>query len=309
MHGTGWGWARRLAGTGILAVVVWRLGPGPFVAGVRRIDAGTLLAAASITAVTTVCSAWRWRAVIGGLGVDLPMRTAIRAYYRSQFLNSALPGGVVGDVHRGIRHGLDQGDVGRSLRAVAYERAAGLVVLVLLGLGVLTVLNSPVHPWAGWALAVAAGLAVCGVVAARGPQGSGPSRWARALRTLRGDVREGLLSRGAWPVVLATSVVVAAGHATVFLIAAVATGADASPARLVPLAVLVLLAMAVPLNVGGWGPREGAAAWAFGAAGLGAGSGVAAATAYGVIAVGATLPGALVLAVEWIGRRRAVVET
>ncbi|MGJ3561879.1 hypothetical protein ACR6C2_41015 [Streptomyces sp. INA 01156] len=29
--------------------------------------------------------------------------------------------------------------------------------------------------------------------------------------------------------------------------------------------------MALPLNVGGWGPREGVAAWAFGAAGLGAG--------------------------------------
>jgi hypothetical protein len=53
--------------------------------------------------------------------------------------------------------------------------------------------------------------------------------------------------------------------------------------------------MAVPLNLGGWGPREGVAAWAFGAAGLGAGAGVATATVYGVLVIAACLPGAVVL--------------
>ena len=68
---------------------------------------------------------------------------------------------------------------------------------------------------------------------------------------------------------------VVAGHVATFLIAARTAGSTASPAQLVPLALLVLLAMAVPANVGGWGPREGVAAWAFGAAGLGAAAGVA----------------------------------
>jgi glycosyltransferase 2 family protein len=57
----------------------------------------------------------------------------------------------------------------------------------------------------------------------------------------------------------------------------------------------VLLAMVVPLHVGGWGPREGVAAWAFAAAGLGATQGVTTATAYGVMALVATTPGAIVL--------------
>ena len=71
--------------------------------------------------------------------------------------------------------------------------------------------------------------------------------------------------------------------------------------------------MTVPLNVGGWGPREGVAAWAFAAAGLGAASGVAAAAAYGVLGLVATLPGGVVLAADRILRarpgRRAVAET
>ena len=62
-------------------------------------------------------------------------------------------------------------------------------------------------------------------------------------------------------------------------------GRSAPPSQLLPLALLVLLAMAVPLNIGGWGPREGVAAWAFGAAGLGAAQGVATAVAYGVLAL------------------------
>ena len=133
----------------------------------------------------------------------------------------------------------------------------------------------------------------------------GPSRRARVVRAARADIREGLLHRRAWPVVTATSVVVAVGHGAVFLVAGWTTGANASPARLWPLAMLALLAMVVPLHVGGWGPREGVAAWAFAAAGLGAAQGVATTTAYGVMGLVATLPGALVLAGDRIRRSRA----
>ncbi|MGY5134763.1 hypothetical protein ACWGJW_20565, partial [Streptomyces nigrescens] len=78
-------------------------------------------------------------------------------------------------------------------------------------------------------------------------------------------------------------------------LAARVAGATAPTAELVPLVVLALLAMALPLNVGGWGPREGVAAWAFGAAGLGAAQGLTTAVIYGVLAFVASLPGAAVL--------------
>jgi hypothetical protein len=54
-----------------------------------------------------------------------PLGTAIAAYYRSQFLSGALPGGVLGDVHRGVRHGRDAGDLGRGLPAVLGSAAPG----------------------------------------------------------------------------------------------------------------------------------------------------------------------------------------
>ncbi len=223
-------------------------------------------------------------------------------YYRALFLNAALPGGVLGDVHRAVRHGRSAGDLGRGVRSVVLERAAGQLALALVGAVVLLTMPSPVRAEARHfaplaALAALGALAV--VVALR--MSRPPSRRGRVLRASLDEAREGLLSRRNWPGVAVSSVVVLAGHLATFVLAARVAGSDASVAVLLPLAVLALLAMSLPLNVGGWGPREGVTAWAFGAAGLGAGSGLAVAVVYGVLCLAASLPGALVL----VGRRWA----
>jgi uncharacterized membrane protein YbhN (UPF0104 family) len=82
-------------------VLIWHLGASPFLDGVRMVDGRALAAAAGLGALTTVCCAWRWKIVAGGLGVRLSLPAAVAAYYRSLFLNVTLPGGIVGDVHRG----------------------------------------------------------------------------------------------------------------------------------------------------------------------------------------------------------------
>src|ERR1700760_1496537 len=155
-------WGRVLGPAAVLAVVMpflaWRLGTGPFVEGLRSVNGTALAAATGIGVLTTLCCAWRWRTVARALDVELSLGTAVAAYYRSLFLNVALPGGVVGDVHRGFSHGRDAGDVGRGLRAVAWERLAGQVVQVLLTVVFLLALPSPVHaamPLVVLALAVA----------------------------------------------------------------------------------------------------------------------------------------------------------
>ena len=172
-------WAH-LAAAATLGVLVWRVGTGPFLDGLRAVDGRALAAASGLAVLTTVCCAWRWRTVAGGLGVDLPLRTAVAAYYRSLFLNVTLPGGVVGDVHRGISHGRESRDVGLGLRAVAWERSAGQAVQILLTIAVLLVLPSPVRgvaPLVAIALlGVAAGVALAfrAWPAAERPPGAAP---------------------------------------------------------------------------------------------------------------------------------------
>jgi glycosyltransferase 2 family protein len=305
-------WTRLAAAGAILAVLVWRLGTGPFLAGLDRVDARALTVAVLVTAVTTVCSAWRWRLVARGLGVDVPLRSAVAAYYRSQLLNTLLPGGVVGDVHRGVSHGRQVGDVGGGVRSVGWERAAGQVVQVALTVVVLLILPSPVQaasPVAAATLVVLAGTVALwlrlhprsGLV-----DGSGRSRVARTVRTVRSDLRHGLFARRSWPGVAAASAVVVVGHTAAFVVAARTAGVTAPLPRLLPLALLVLAAMSVPTSIGGWGPREGAAAAAFAAAGLGAATGVVTAVVYGVMVTVSVLPGLLVVAAAAHVRRPAV---
>jgi len=297
-----WAWARLLGVAVTLTVLVWRVGTGPFVDGIRTVDAQALGAAVLIGVVTTVCCAWRWRVVARGIGVELSLPTAIAAYYRSQFLNVTLPGGVVGDVHRGVSHGRDVDDVGRGLRAVGWERSAGQVIQIVLTVVVLLALPSPVHR-AMPVVAAAAVLAVACFVLAGRTRAEGESRWARIRRAVAGDIRDGLLARRAWPAIVVASAVAVVGYATCFVIAARTAGTTASVTKMLPLALLVLLAMVLP-NVAGWGPREGATAWLFGAAGLGAAQGVSTAVVFGVMTFVATLPGAVVLVVAWLRRPR-----
>ncbi|HEX8497151.1 MAG TPA: lysylphosphatidylglycerol synthase domain-containing protein, partial [Actinomycetales bacterium] len=102
-------------------------------------------------------------------------------------------------------------------------------------------------------------------------------------------------SRATWPALLLLSVVALTGYLTLFVVAARAAGSTATVRELLPLLVLGLLAMALPLNIGGWGPREGVTAVAFGTVGFGAAQGLTTAVVYGVLSLIACLPGAVVL--------------
>ncbi|MET7850716.1 lysylphosphatidylglycerol synthase transmembrane domain-containing protein [Streptomyces avermitilis] len=296
-----------VAGTVILGVLLWRLGTGVFLDGLRRIDAPTLLIGLGIGLLTTVFSAWRWCLVARGLGIRLPLGPAVADYYRALFLNAALPGGVVGDVHRAVRHGQSTGDLGRGVRAVIFERTAGQIALVAIGVPVLLTQPSPVLAQSRH-LAELLGLAALGslaiVAAIRMGRAPRPSRRGRALRAALTEARSALLDRRNWPGVLLSSCVVLAGHLAMFLVAARVAGSAASPAQLLPIALLALIAMGLPLNIGGWGPREGVTAWAFGAAGLGANTGLTVAVVYGVLSFVASLPGICVLVVRWYAALR-----
>ncbi|MBF5028936.1 flippase-like domain-containing protein [Micromonospora sp. ANENR4] len=300
---TGGAWLRPLLGLALLAALVASVGTGPFLAGLRLIDAPALAAALGIGVITTVCCAWRWSLVAGGLGVRLPIRAAVAHCYRAVFLNSTLPGGVLGDVHRAVRHGRDAGDVARGVRAVVWERTAGQVVQVVIAVALLAAFPSPVRRYLPALAAVLAVVALALVLAARAVPRSGASRFARAARTALTDVRSGVLGRRTWAGVVIASTVVFAGHLATFVVAARTAGADAPLSHLLPLTLLALLAMAVPLNVGGFGPREGVAAWAFASAGLTAAQGVATGTVYGALVLVASLPGAAVLLARRLPRR------
>jgi hypothetical protein len=137
----------------------------------------------------------------------------------------------------------------------------------------LPLLPGPLRPWA---LAVAVCVVALGVA-------------------FRSEIRAVPADPGLWGRVVLLSALAAGGHVVVFLVAARTAGVTVPMLEILPLALGVLLASAIPLNVAGWGPREGAAAWVFASAGLGAAAGLEVAVVYGVVSLVATFPGALAL--------------
>ena len=297
---------RRLLRLGIGAVLVVALavtvGAGPFLRGLAAVSPQAIVAAVLLTAAATAAAAWRWRTVAGALGLRLRWTDAVAGSYRSQFLNAVLPGGIIGDVHRAYDNGRRAGDAPLAARAVATEKIAGQVVqlglaaAVLLSLGLTSSLQGT-----AWIAGVgAAALALAIAVAALTRRGR------RAIGREVNMARRILAEPRASAAIASSSILVVASLAATFVVACLAVGVQATPRDLIALALIALSAAALPVNVAGWGPREAAAASAFGIVGLGADVGVAVSTAFGVLILISVLPGAVVLVVERIGAQRSV---
>lgn len=286
---------RLAAGGTVLWFLVRLVGAAPFEDGVRAVTWPAVVAAGTLTVLTTLWSAWRWRVVARALGIELGLPGATGAYYRSLFLNSVLVGGVIGDVHRAVTHGRRSGDVSRGMRAVAWERLWGQVVQAGLTAVLLLTLPSPVRPALPYVLAGIAAVAGAAALVMRGAARRGRSRLARTIKAASVDLRGQLLVPQIWPRLVLASVLVVAGHTATFVVAARVAGCTAPLGELVALLMVVQTAGSIPLTIGGWGPREGAAAWAFAAAGLGAATGITVATLYAVLMLAAVAPGAALL--------------
>lgn len=272
---------------GILVCILTVWGPAPFAAAVGVLTWWSIAGALILGAIGVLVQAQRWRLVARGQGIELGLRVAVERCWQAAFINAVLPGGLAGDAVRAIEEraggGLRGGDLlKRSVGAVSAERLAGTsVVFVAAGVALLGL-----RPGAG-ALALA--------VAAAAAAASWP--WLRRL-----SARElgwvSVLSVAGW-----------AAFATLFLLAGLAV-APALPVVEIPiLAAITLAGMSIPLNVAGWGPREGAAALGFVLLGHGAALGVGVSIGYGLLALVSVLPGGLVLLLRTLRRLRRRVAT
>jgi hypothetical protein len=183
-----------------------------------------------------------------------------------------LPGGVMGDAVRVWRQrgGRERG-LRSSAQAVIGERVAG-TALLLAAVSVVT-LRIDLR-LSGLLLG---GAAVAGLIAAP---------------TLKRLTLRGQLAVWGWSLLALASLV------TKFAVAAVVLGTVPGVKESVMLALIALAGMAIPVGIGGFGPREAVTAVAFGALGLSAEAGVATAAAYGVLAAVSALPGVIVMVLD-----------
>ena len=287
----------------LLAVGLW-LDPAAVISEVQGLSLPWLALGLAISVIQMMLCAWRWQLTAGLIGVPLRFRYALGEYYLAQLINQVLPGGMLGDAGRALRHAHQTPAAkGSAWRAVVIERASGQLAVALLT--ALALASSPLwHAALGTKgylllmllLAVVAvtlwgGLCFTAVLRQRWPY---VNRWLSWVTPLKQDSRRSLFQRRVWWWQLTTSLLVVFSYALVMLCAARAIGVTLPASALLALAPALLLAMLVPLTVAGWGVREGAAASVWAWVGLLPSQGVAVSLAYGLVVFLTALPGVLV---------------
>ena len=297
------------AGQGVLAVgllaVLWRVAGGEEAArSLAGADLRWLAAALGALSLQTVLSALRWRLTAAPLGIHLSRIEALREYYLSQVVNQSLPGGVIGDAGRAIR-ARGQAGLLASGQSVIFERLAGqmglyAVTAVAFG-GTLAAPGGVV--WPEWLMApvmlfLACGLIVpvCLVVLA-----GGRGRIGRAAAPLWQGMVRCLFARQVIGPQIALSLATTICNLAAFGFCAQAVEHPLPVGAVAAFVPLILLTMLVPLTVGGWGLREGAAVVLFPVAGVSAAGGLAASVAFGLMVLVSVLPGVALICL----RRRA----
>ena len=283
--------ALRIAVPLLLLAVLWRLADGPSaLARLAAAEPAWLAVALAALHAQVLLSALRWERVAAALEAPLPAGRAVPEYYVAQLLNATLPGGVAGDAARAVRRRGGAGGLPRAAAAVAVERLAGQIALaaaLAAGLALSYALPMPVDWPAGLRPAVAAVLAALAVALALVLAASRPA-WAAATGRA---LRAALFARGRIGAQALLAAAIVALNLLSFAAAARATGTPLSPLSALILGALVLSAMLVPLSVGGWGWREGAAAALFPVFGASAAAGLAAGVAHGILMLVTALPG------------------
>lgn len=255
-------WALRLGGTlAGFGYVLWLVDVDDLWGALSRVSPWAFVASCAVTGVNLAIGAARWSLLLSAYGA--PKRPSIlrltHVYWVGFFYNNFVPGGLGGDLVRGIvtRQSFGERGTTASMTVVLVERALGLCGLLLLVTA--TYLWRPlpdtegVLPFSALGLALA-GAGVASVAAGRRFASVLPGRLGSFAAALPAIERPAPFAAALTISLVTQALVAVTGW---ILIASISHGAVTLPDAL----LLVPLAMATayfPLSVGGAGAREAA---------------------------------------------------
>ena len=258
-----------------------------------RVDPGAVCLALLLVFVQNAASALRWRLTAGRLGIRIGTGRALSEYFLSQLLNMTLPAGVLGDASRALRSRAEAGLLPAG-QAVVIDRLTGQVALFsVLGAGLALSAAGPGIVWPDWVASVVLWVLGAGaaVAAALWIGGRARGRIGELSHDSRAAVGRAVLAADVWPRQAAFSLLIVSCNLGAFACCAAATGTDLPFVAVISVVPLILVTMILPVSVGGWGVREGAAAALWPTLGAAAEAGVAASVVFGLVILAAALPG------------------
>jgi hypothetical protein len=303
-------WGRITVTVAAVAYLASRVEPSDVLHAFQRLSLGAALTAIAAVALGLSCGMVRWRLLLQAYGaIDVPSWPRIaHLYLVGHFYNTYAPGGVGGDVIRGVAGRKAFGDLHwasatSGVAVVLIERVVGVSALLVLAGGAYLIWPIPgienVTLWAALGLAAAAG-ALIGIAIAPRLAPLLPDKLGKPLRAL-----PRLLSVGPFLVAILFSLVIhavniVAGHAIMHSLEPSVTLAQS--AVVMP---LIGASAFFPFTVGGAGIREAAFAVLYGTVGVPEASAYAASLSFwGTQLISAGVGGVINLWVPLSGRER-----
>lgn len=259
----------------------------------RRIESANrfgILAALGLTVLQSICFSLRWRYLALCTGANLPTSQAIVGNFELAFFSQFVPTAVAGDVVRIIRAQRSGLTLTQSVTSIFLDRVVGLTTIAFLTpVLFLFAPDALAHEhlsWAVWSLGFvfAAGLVATYFVGPVLKKLFGDHRIIRLFVSISQAFQMLVHSLPLSSFAVLASIV---GYALAALALAVIASATSVPiefsAALLAIC-LMTLATFIPISVGGWGVREGAAVMALGLFSVLPGDALAISILYGLVA-------------------------
>lgn len=267
---------------------------------------GSFALASIIMIALSVPATARWRAVLLAFQQPMGWWPGWRIVMTGLFFNQVLPSSVGGDAVRMWQARSAGFNLRTSVNSVLIDRVIGLAAVFLITAFALPrlfeIIDDPVLRWA-FVIVVTGGLSgLAGLLIFR-RLGRFLERWSltRALGALSDDFRSVVANQRIGTIVVGLSVLIQVAFALVAFLLARSLALPLTAIDCLALVPPVVLVMAVPISIAGWGVREGAMVVALGFVGIDNHDALALSVLLGAATICGALPGGLVWLID--GRR------
>lgn len=257
-----------------LALLMRQVGGADVWHVVRAADLRFLGTAFVLFCVGIIVRAYRWRALLYGLGVRPPIGLLLKLYLVGSFFNAFLPSGFGGDVVRVVELAHEDSQ-SAAVGTVLVDRLTGILSLMAMGLVVLPFTRG-LQPWLAWGFVVIAGGGLIGGflllegrllrrLTSRLPAGlslAGQGKLAQIYAAVTGSG-----AHAVWQA-LALSTLFNLVNIAIYWLCGIAVGINVNLSFYFVTVPLLSLALLIPISVGGLGARDWVAQPLFASVGI-----------------------------------------
>jgi uncharacterized protein (TIRG00374 family) len=270
-------WFRALVTVLLLGLVLTRVDFSAAWSSLANAEWEWLVAASALMAAAIVVGGARWYLLLRAASIDVSRRSAIRAFSLAYFFNTVLPTSVGGDAVRAWVVGRPTGQVVLAATSVVIDKVTALACLFVLAWAALIIDSSSIPSavahsfvWTTLIVAVAIGVFLAAAAGSVRLARRLPQRLRSAAETAGSALHSWLRSPRLLLNLLGLGIAYQLMGVGVLVLIAKAIGFDLPLALAAVAAAVILVAMLVPISIGGFGVREAGFVILLGEAGVSA---------------------------------------